>query len=147
MQPVQAGRELFLGQVPFQNGGPPCAACHRIAALGFPNGGLVGPDLSGVSQTLGPDGVDVTLKTLFFPTMMPLYSQRPLIASEQQALKGFLLQSQGPPAGQTDTLVLGVLALGGLIVLLAATWVTGRRRLRGVRAPLVRAARREGVHP
>ncbi len=133
------GRDLFAGRVRYQNGGPPCGSCHAISSLGFPNGGALGPDLSGIYQSLGPDGTDVTLQTLFFPTMMPLYEKRPLTPAEQRALKAFLARAGTTPVGQHDTVWLAALAFGGLVVLLALTWLAWRSRLRGVRAPLVRA--------
>ncbi len=136
---TEEGRDLFVGRTRFQNGGPPCASCHAISALGFPTGGAMGPDLSGIYQTLGPEGTDVTLQTLFFPTMMPLYEKRPLASAEQRALKAFLAQAPTTPVGQANELRLAALAVGGLIVLLAATWLAWRNRLRGVRAPLVEA--------
>ncbi len=144
--PQPYGRALFTGQALMQNGGPPCASCHAIAGLGFPNGGAMGPDLSGIYQTLGPDGTATALQTLFFPTMMPIYDKRPLTASEQQALNAFLAQAPTTPVGQRDTLVLGALALAGFVVLIGITWVAWRGRLRGVRAPLVRAQAR-GARP
>ncbi len=137
--PEQYGRMLFTGQALMQNGGPPCASCHSIAGLGFPHGGAMGPDLTGVAQALGPDGTATALQTLFFPTMMPIYDKQPLTASEQKALNTFLAQAPTTPVGQDDALVLGGIALGGFVVLLGITWVAWRGRLRGVRAPLVRA--------
>lgn len=141
----QYGRALFTGQAGTQNGGPPCASCHSISGLGFPNGGAMGPDLSGIYQTLGPDGTDAALQTLFFPTMMPIYDKRPLTPGEQKALKAFLAQAGTTPVGQRDTLALAMAALVGFIVLLAITWLAWRGRLRGVRAPLV--ARAKGARP
>src|SRR5512140_766029 len=63
--PEQLGRALFAGRSPMQAGGPPCGSCHAISGLGFPNGGVMGPDLSGIYQTLGPEGTDAALQTLF----------------------------------------------------------------------------------
>lgn len=148
-EPAAQGRDLFVGRAEFRNGGPPCGACHAAATLPFPNGGLVGPDLSGVSQMLGPDGVDATLQTLFFPTMMPLYDKRPLTVDEQRTLKAFLEQASGPSAAQRDTLALAALALGGCLVLIAVSAVAWRHRLRAVRAALVLASegRSAGVPP
>ncbi len=143
--PEQYGRALFTGQATMQAGGPPCASCHSISGLGFPNGGAMGPDLSGIYQTLGPDGTDAALQTLFFPTMMPIYDKRPLTPLEQRALKAFLAQAGTTPVGQRDTLALAAAALVGFIVLLAITWLVWRGRLRGVRAPLV--ARAGGARP
>ncbi len=134
------GRDLFAGRVRFANGGPACGACHAISTLRFPNGGLVGPDLSGAYDMLGPDGVDATLQTLFFPTMQPVYNARPLTPDEQAALKAFLQQAGGSSPARRDTLAIAGLALCGFAVFMALAWVTWRRRLRGVRAELVRAA-------
>ncbi len=138
---VDQGRRLFEGELSFRNGGPPCGACHTIATLRFPNGGTLGPDLSGIAQTLGPEGTDTTLQTLFFPTMQPLYEQRPLTPPERQALAAFLAQAAGASTRDRDTASLAGLALAGLLALSLATWRAGRGRLRGVRAPLVARSR------
>ncbi len=148
----QHGAELFTGRTAFQNGGPPCGSCHSFASLPFPNGGVIGPDLSGVSSMLGPEGIDIALQTLFFPTMMPLYQNRPLTPPEQASLKALFQQSTpaaagtAPPTGR-DTLMLAALAVGGLVVLIAVAWLVWRGRLRGVRAPLVRSAAGGGARP
>ncbi len=139
--PAGRGRDLFAGRAPFANGGPACGACHSISTIGFPDGGLVGPDLSGAYATLGPDGVDAMLQTLFFPTMQPVYDARPLTSEEQLALKAFLQEAGGAASVQRDTLVIAGLALCGFVVLVAIVWLTGRGRLRGVRATLVTAMR------
>jgi hypothetical protein len=147
--PLERGRDLFVGRIQLHNGGPPCGACHAISSLGFPNGGLVGPDLSGAYQMLGPDGLDVTLQTLFFPTMVPLYDKRPLTPGEQQALKSFLQGATAGSSRQRDTLAIGALALGGFLLLIVTTWLASRRRLRAVRSHLVLAfaGRRTGIRP
>ena len=144
---AQLGRALFVGRSPMQAGGPPCGSCHSISGLGFPNGGVMGPDLSGVYQTLGPDGTDAALQTLFFPSMMPIYDKRPLTPAEQRALKSFLAQAGTTPVGQRDTLLLSAAALACFVVLIAITWVVWRGRLRGIRAPLVASAQAGGERP
>ncbi len=144
---VDRGRQLFSGQIQMQNGGPPCGACHAIATVPFPNGGVVGPDLSGVYQMLGPEGTDAALQTLFFPTMLPIYQARPLTAPEQQALKAFFAQANGTSGAGRETLVLAALAVAGFLILVGVSWLAWRRRLRGVRAPLVRHAAAGGARP
>jgi hypothetical protein len=146
-QPAEPGARLFLGQVRFANGGPPCAACHQLSSLAFPNGGIVGPDLSLASETLGEEGTTLALQTLFFPTMMPLYDKRPLTPDEQQAMKALLMQTRAPaPPGQGTLELAGIAGLG-FLVLAAAAWLASRRRLRGVRAPLVRRTAPGGARP
>ncbi len=142
--PAEQGRDLFAGRLRFAHGAPACGACHAISTLRFPNGGVVGPDLSGAYEMLGPDGVDVTLQTLFFPTMQPIYNARPLTPSEQVALKAFLQQAGGSSPAQRDTGVIAGLALCGFAFLAGVAWFTWRRRLRGVRAGLVLATRSRG---
>ncbi len=141
------GRRLFTGETRMQNGGPPCGACHSAATVPFPNGGVLGPDLSGVYNMLGPEGTDVTLRTLFFPTMRPIYADRPLTPPEQQALKAFFQQANGVSGAQQATIVLASVAFLAFLVLLALTWLAWRGRLRGVRAPLVRRAVAGGIRP
>ena len=135
--PAEQGRDLFSGRVRLANGGPACGACHSISTLRFPNGGLVGPDVSGAYEMLGPDGVDAMLQTLFFPTMQPVYNTRPLTPDEQLELKAFLQQAGGTSPARRDTLAIAGLALCGFMVLMALAWLTWRHRLRGVRAELV----------
>ncbi len=142
--PADRGRDLFAGRVRFANGGPACGACHAISTLRFPNGGLVGPDLSGAYEMLGPDGVDATLQTLFFPTMQPIYGARQLNPDEQLALKAFLQQAGGTSPARRDTLAIASLALCGFAFLTGIAWFAWRRRLRGVRAELVSATGSRG---
>jgi len=104
----------------------------------------VGPDLSGAYEMLGPEGVDATLQTLFFPTMQPIYEKRPLTPEEQRALKAFLQQAGGSAGGQRDTLAIGGFAIGGFLALMAAAWLRWRHRLRPVRAMLVQDTRSRG---
>ncbi len=135
-----AGGRLFAGQTRFANGGPACAGCHDAAGLPFPGGGTMGPSLTDASSTFGAEPLQLMLKTLFFPTMAPVFSNRPLTPGERADLGAFLAASaaRAPPRGATlATFGLAVLAS---LALATAIGLLGRRRLRGVRAPLVRAA-------
>jgi hypothetical protein len=134
-QSADQGARLFLGQTRFANGGPPCGSCHRLSALPFPNGGTVGPDLSPAYRTLGEEGTDVTLQTLFFPTMMPLYEKRPLVGDEQQALKALLKQAAPPIADNRATAALAGIAGLGFLVLMATAWLAWRHRGRAGSTP------------
>jgi cytochrome c553 len=140
-----AGEQLFAGAAAFRNGGPPCAACHSIAGLGFPNGGTMGPDLTRTAARFGDVGMDAALQTLFFPAMTPIFDPRPLTVDEQRDLKAFFqqLQSRRPPEG--ITLELAALACTGFVVLLALAWAIWRRRLPGVRRTLLARPARSGT--
>ncbi len=136
---VDNGKALFAGTARFQNGGPPCAACHAVSGLPFPNGGSLGPDLSRSAAKLGPQGINVALQTLYFPTMRPVFDAHPLTAFEQADLRSFLEQAQRGPLPPNIFPLLALIGFFGLVVLLAFTWGVWRHRLRGVRKELVQS--------
>ncbi len=124
---ASTGKQLFDGNLRFQAGGPPCAACHDAAGLPFPRGGTLGPNLAGTYSKFGTQALANVLSTLFFPTMAPIFDQRPLTAGEQRDLEAFFKDAAGRP-GQPD-LTGRLLALGilGAVVFLLAAWVWQKR--------------------
>jgi mono/diheme cytochrome c family protein len=138
------GEALFAGRVPFQHGGPACAACHSIAGLPFPNGGTLGPNLTHEYKKLGPAGVNSALETLYFPTMVPLYDLHPLTVSEQADLKAFLESAGSQVPSRDITLLAASICVVGCGVFMLITWAVWRDRLRSVRARLVSKALRRG---
>jgi hypothetical protein len=141
---AQRGEALFSGRRPLRNGGPPCASCHAVAGLPFPNGGTLAPDLTREYSKLGPQGIDVALETLFFPAMTPIYDTHSLTKEERGELGAFLEQASmnHPPHGITPIIVL--IPIGGCIVLLGISSVVWRNRLRGVRKRLIESVHAEG---
>ncbi len=138
----ETGKALFTGAVRFANGGPACASCHSAAGLGFPGGGSMGPDLTGVYSKLGPDGLNSALETLYFPAMTPIYVFRPLTGDERRNVFAFF-QNLSRQQTQAQTPAIGGIALVGLVILVAATAVAGRHRLKPVRRRLVERSRLE----
>jgi hypothetical protein len=51
---ANAGEALFIGRIRLANGGLPCISCHSVSGLAFPNGGTMGPDLTGVYNRFRP---------------------------------------------------------------------------------------------
>ena len=138
---IAAGKALFAGRARMQNGGPACASCHTAAGISFPYGGTMGPDLTKEYSKLGPQGLAVALKTLYFPAMTALFQNRPLTATEQQQLAAFFqsIDRRRPPASPTRALaMLSIVVLAGLFFW---TWLAvGRRRVRSVRQQLLERA-------
>ena len=124
-----AGQALFTGARRFNKGGPACVSCHTVAGLAFPNGGSLGPDLTGTYDKLGDVGLEVTVQTLYFPTMVPIFNNRLPTLQEQADLKAFFIDRQSSPPPKDNTLTLVGLALMGCLILLGATWGAGRSRL------------------
>ena len=136
------GKDLFTGTVPFQKGGPPCMACHNIADAGGLGGGTLGPDLTEVYEKYGEEGLLSALKAFPFPTMKPIYDNRPLTADEQTHLKSLFEKTAGLHPG-TPAWKLSLIAAGGFLVLIVLVHLIWKARLVAVRRPLVKEATRE----
>lgn len=141
---IHAGESLFRGTTRFASGGPACAACHTVADLPFPSGGTMGPDLTHEYSKVGLAGLQGSLQTLFFPTMTPLFANRPLTTEEQVRLFAFLKDSDERSTTEGNpTPIFSLIAVVGCAVLLGVTWRVGRKRVRSVRhALLTRALQR-----
>ncbi len=139
------GEALFTGRDRLANGGPPCISCHSVSGIPFPNGGTMGPDLTGVYARFGPEGMAAALDSLFFVTMQPLYNNRPLTPTEQQDLAAFFRQSGQNQPRHGITVEFGLVSLAGCFGLFVLNGVIGKKRLRGVRRNLVARARSEGT--
>ncbi len=136
-----AGRALFTGARAFTNGGEACIACHDTAALGAPGGGLLGPDLTRVVARYGGEtGLRAVLGTITFPSMVPVFRNRPLSPQEQADLTAFLQDSAGKnvPSRGLRHFTLYILAFGALDVLLGVLFVWNRRLPQRTRRSLSR---------
>lgn len=141
---AERGEELFTGQTPFKNGGPPCSGCHTVSGLPFPGGGTLGPNLTRTYSKLGPEGLSTALHTLFFPTMAPLYDRHLLTASERSDLFVFFKQADSRHVVRDHTIAVAAITLAGFAILLFLTWVLWHDRLRSVRRTLVETALSRG---
>lgn len=130
------GRSLFTGDIRLLKGGTPCMACHNIAGVGDLGGGTLGPDLSSASGKYGNKGLTSVLTTIPFPTMKPIYGDRPLTSEEQVHLKSFLEgnvnQQANEPLGPLT--IMAVWVFLGCFLLPPLVW---KSRLSPVRRRLV----------
>ncbi len=125
-----AGRDLFTGADRLSNGGTACIACHDSGALGVPGGGLLGPDLTdAVARYGGEAGTTAVLGNIPFPSMVPIYRDRPLTPQEQADLTAFMQQSAGKdtPSRGLRHFSLYILAFGTMDVFLLLLFVWHRR--------------------
>lgn len=133
------GKELFIGTARFQNGGAPCIACHSVGGIGALGGGVLGPDLTATYVKFGDERLATILTSFPFPTMNTVFSKSSLAPEEQAALIDFFRSASVTQRPTEAVGQLALLALGGAMVLFAMTHLLWRRRLRGVRRPLVRS--------
>jgi len=88
------GRALFSGQRRFQNGAPPCSACHTVQGENPLGGGTMGRDLTTAYDRLGQSaGLTGVLTNIAFPVMRQAFSTRPLTQPEIADLVAYLRQS------------------------------------------------------
>jgi hypothetical protein len=79
------------------------------------------------------------LATLPFPTMTPIFSQRPLTPQEQDDLGAFFEKESTRPSTHW-TLIVILSEIGGFVVLMILIGWTWRKRLLAARRPLVEQA-------
>lgn len=137
-----AGRELFVGSRPLENGGAACNSCHTMYDLSALGGGRLGPDLTRVFERLNSrDAMAAWLTAPATETMQPIFKNHPLTSGEIHALTAYFEASaqqseQSSAAGRVAFLLLGLGLAGALIFLFDALW---KGRFFGVRRPLVDA--------
>ena len=136
---ASAGRALFIGSQPFQNGGAPCGACHALGGEGLAFTASLGPELSAGLSGMDPAALDGLLEALPFPTMTPVYEGHALTAAERADLTAFLIQAatKGPPRNAWHFELYGLVGAGVLFLGLALAW---RRRKPPSRARLLARA-------
>jgi ubiquinol-cytochrome c reductase cytochrome c subunit len=141
---IALGRGIFSGATPLKNGGPACIACHALGGLGALGGGRLGPDLTDAFGRLdGRKALSAWLSNPATPTMASLFGRRalepdeilPLVALLQNAAE---TRSAPNPADGLNFLVLGLGAVGAVLVGFDLAW---KRRFRAVRGPLVLGGR------
>jgi len=129
------GYALFTGAIPMKNGGPPCIACHTIAGVNIPGGNL-GPDLTNAGQGYGKDGIVSVLKDVPFPTMVPVYANKPVTEEEGVHIAEFIasVEEGTPPKPFAKSIYL---LFAGIIAAVSIVQFAWGGRLRSVRKNLV----------
>lgn len=88
---IAMGRNLFVGRVPFTNGGPACISCHNINYKDMVPGGLLAKDLTTSHSRLGGDaGLQGILGAPPFPAMTQSYKDRAITEKEIANIIAFL---------------------------------------------------------
>jgi mono/diheme cytochrome c family protein len=143
--PVSAGNatigwDIFIGKTSLQNGGAACISCHNVSGTGSFGGGTVGKDLTEAYATFGQSGIASILKTAPFPIMKEIYTAKPLTGDEIAHLMAFLQEVgiKGQPKPAQNRLVFILVSVVGFLVIIGIFQLIWRRRLSGVRQPMVK---------
>ncbi len=130
----ERGENLFTGPSRFENRGPSCSACHSSSGLGALGGGSLGPDLTGAYAKLG-DALITWPETI--APMKPIFTEHPLTDQEKADLLAFFKSADVTKRDTAQVVRLFGLAVIGLVIIAVFTHLIWRRRLRGVRKPMV----------
>jgi len=137
---IRLGGELFVGTVPIKSGAPACISCHAVqGASGVVAGGTLSKDLTNVFARLGDEGLNAALKNPAFEVMNKVFADHPLDKAENFALRSYLDQANRSVAAPSSALSLALFGLLGMIASLVGLNAGWRRRLLGVRVPLVKS--------
>ncbi len=131
------GEALFIGGTLLENGGPPCMSCHNTTGSVALGGGTLGPDLTKVYDRYGEAGLPATLQNLPFPTMQGVFSEKPLTDGEAADLFAYFAQINKKEEMKTENLSFLLSGLGGFVFVLLLSNFIWRKRLSGVRIPLL----------
>lgn len=134
------GKALFMGTARLTNGGPACMVCHSVAGIGALGGGNLGPDLTTSGYIVSDTAFATFISAPSTVTMGAVWANTPLTEQEQADLYAFLSKAsitQREPSALTQ---IAMLSGGGAIVLIALAQVWWRKRLVGVRKPMIARA-------
>mgnify|MGYP003572022951 CR=1 FL=1 len=132
------GEALFLGKEAFANGGPACIACHSTSKVSGLGGGTLGPDLTKVYSRFGGEmGLRPVLVSLPFPTMQGVFSKKPVLDWEADHLKAYFAQTDSMAEKPSMDFTIIMISIVGFIILYILIHLIWRKRLMGVRIPLV----------
>lgn len=138
---AEIGKNLFLGRQALANGATACIACHQNTEVGSMGGGTLGPDLTKVHSRYGGDvGLKSVLLSTPFPTMRGIFSGQPISETEVAHFVAYFTKTNEWTEQQVNEkfLVKGIgIGLLGLILVYILISLIWRKRLKGVRIPMV----------
>ena len=138
---LERGKALFLGTTRLANGGPACMVCHSVTGIGALGGGALGPDLTDVFNRYGGQaGLAAFLGSPATITMNAIWANQPMTDQERADLVAVFATTTTPLRTASTLWTLAGLSGAGGVVLLASAQVWWRKRLMGVRRPMVARA-------
>jgi mono/diheme cytochrome c family protein len=130
----QKGKDLFIGNIRFANGGPTCNSCHNVNHQGMITGGALAKDLTKAVSRLTVDGVKGVISGLPFPQMKQSYAKGPLTPQEIDDIAAFLKDVDTSAASQLSSNVGNSMIIGGalgiiiLLILFSIFWINRKQR-------------------
>src|SRR5436853_1171534 len=144
---IDAGRRLFTGGASLIGQGTACISCHNVNGVARLGGGTLGPDLTAVNTKYEDPKLIGILQNPNLPRMKSIFGTRPLSDEEIVQLFAYFQNAKlTQPAAQVNPGIVRIdpwFVVVGFLPALLGMWsfsVIWRKRLRGVREPIVNAA-------
>ncbi len=131
----EIGKALFIGTQSFKNGGPACISCHSTSDVGGLGGGTLGPDLTKLYSRFAQH-LEI-LAILPYPTMAAVFDKKPLVETEVAHLTAYFITTDKLEVQESMDFTISLISIGGFLFLYILTHLLWRKRLNGVRIPLV----------
>lgn len=141
---AERGRQIFTGEVAFQNGGAACIACHNAgdmssAGLGLMGGGSLAKDLTDLYDT-NKSCTGNAVANLSRPGVMSvIFAGKNPTPQETADLYEYFksISKQSPPSSTVSLFTLALIGLAFSIILLIISQLIWGKRIQGVRKRLV----------
>ncbi|MCC6845879.1 MAG: c-type cytochrome [Bacteroidetes bacterium] len=128
------GKDLFVGNISFTNGGPTCNSCHNVNMAGVITGGALALDLTQAHSRLDRAGIEGVISGLPYPQMRQSYEPRPVTEQEIADIAAFLEEADKQAAANSTASIGGVMLGGGivgavvLLILISLFWIKRKKR-------------------
>lgn len=127
------GRDLFVGNIPFENDGASCIACHAVNDDAAYFAGSFAKDLTQSYPLMQKAGIESVLKYLSFPAMSDTYKDHQLTSSEIADLTAFLKEVSEKESTKaiagfgSNFLLYGIIAFLVLLTIIEVFWRNKKR--------------------
>lgn len=132
---IDTGKQLFIGDTRFVNGGPTCNSCHNVKKLGIISGGALAKDLTDIPTRMDYQGTKAIITGMLsgIPAMKQSFGNKPLTEDEIAALAAFLSNKSEDKAsaaiGTPDIMLwTGIIGGLGLLFLYSFFWIRRKQR-------------------
>ena len=134
---IDRGKQLFIGDTRFVNGGATCNSCHNVKKLGIISGGALAKDLTDIPTRMDYQGTKAIITGMLSgtPAMQQSFGNKPLTEEEIAALSAFLSNNSEDKTTAsigTSGIMLWTGIIGGLGLLFLYSFFWMRRKQRTV---------------
>lgn len=134
---INTGKQLFIGNTRFANGGVTCNSCHNVEKLGIISGGALAKDLTDIPSRMDYQGTKALIAGMLAgtPAMQQSFKNKPLTEDEIAALAAFLsspVETKPHAVVKEANIMLWNGIIGAFLLLILFTFFWSKRKQRPV---------------